>query len=65
MHQCLCVLEVSRTMADCLRSPDALSRAKTCKALLDPGRDRVWRHVNSFEPLIFPVSQESFSPKKN
>lgn len=58
MHRCLRVLEVAGRIANHLDAEDALNLAVTCRTLLEPGLDRVWRNIDSFEPLIACLSED-------
>jgi hypothetical protein len=52
MHRCLETLEVLHAIYKELEAGGAFDLALTCKAFLEPGLDRVWYEVCSFEPFI-------------
>lgn len=52
MNDCLCVSEIASRVYGFLPPKSALSLALTCRTLLEPGLDEIWRDIQSLEPLI-------------
>lgn len=61
MHHCLEIPEVVRCVASYMDGGNAYHLAITCKSLLEPCLDEVWRQVGSFEPLISCLPDDLWS----
>ncbi|KAF6753209.1 hypothetical protein DFP72DRAFT_902201 [Ephemerocybe angulata] len=63
MHQCLSIPEVIRHICDEADLKTSLSMALTSRAHLDPALDRIWAHLDSFEPIISCLPSNLWKPK--
>ncbi|KAJ3514214.1 hypothetical protein NMY22_g14818 [Coprinellus aureogranulatus] len=69
MNHCLRVSEVVSTVYAFLQPKHALDLALTCRTLLEPGLDEIWRDIQSFDPLIACMPEdlwrEEFAPDEH
>jgi hypothetical protein len=58
MGHCLRIPELIRSICDNLDKATSLSVALACKAFLEPGLDKIWRDIDSLEPLAHCLPAE-------
>ncbi|KAJ3528715.1 hypothetical protein NMY22_g9290 [Coprinellus aureogranulatus] len=60
MHPCLLLPEIVHRISDELDSKSTFPFALGCRAFLEPGLDRLWSDLDSFDPIIACLPEDLF-----